>query len=332
MKDKYLDRIQLVYVWLGRTLPKWAELSMEFSTKSSGLETVLLSSKRIGRIEGVDRQCYLEDFYIPKDIRVEKSKKINEFRDGFWLKTIERYFVLWQYMYKKNVSCLFHAELDNIVFWAGDVGKRLDLIGKGFFLPTDSEERGIGSFIYINDKDALENLCKHYMQNKELIPNDMKLLGEMCQKYSNFYRLPTEKKISELSPENGEISYSSVGGIFDAAAIGQYILGVDPRNINTFLFNKFINENSTAKFENITFYFNDLNSKFILIDKKNKNIYNLYNIHLHSKLIELFLKNKKLNNILYKLNNNKKTLLSFNLYNIFVNFFKRIFKFIKNVF
>jgi hypothetical protein len=329
MNEKISDTSQLVYVWLGSVLPKWAQRSMEFSTKSSDVKTVLLSSREIGPIEGVDRQYFLEDFYTSVEINDEKLKNINLYRDGFWLKTIERYFVLLQYMNKKNVGSLFHAELDNIVFSIGELGKRLDLIGKGFFLPTDSDTRGIGSLIYINDKDALEKLCKHYILNKSFIPNDMVLLGEMCQKYNNFFRLPTEKVISEISVKDDEDSYSSVGGIFDAAAIGQYILGVDPRNINTSLFNKFINENASINFDNITFNFNELSKKFTLIHKGNKNKYNLYNIHLHCKLIDVFANNKKFNKILNRLNNNKKTLISFNIYNILINNTKRIINFTK---
>ena len=46
----------LVYAWLGETLPDWARISLRIAGRTSGLSTVLICSRKIGVIDGVTRQ------------------------------------------------------------------------------------------------------------------------------------------------------------------------------------------------------------------------------------------------------------------------------------
>jgi hypothetical protein len=108
------------------------------------------------------------------------------------------------------------------------------------------------------------------------------------------------------------ISSKSTGGIFDAAAIGQFLLGIDPRNSNKILYNAFENENIGCSLWEYNYKFEKNSKSFSLINKQTKEITNLYNLHIHSKLFFLIQNEKNFFRILNRINDNKKTLLSFN--------------------
>lgn len=76
--------------------------------------------------------------------------------------------------------------------------------------------------------------------------------------------------------------------IFDAAAIGQYLGGVDPRNIpgNT---KGFVNETCVINFDKYSFIWkfeNNIIKPFIIIDNIK---YPIFNLHIHSKNLKDFI-------------------------------------------
>ena len=83
--------------------------------------------------------------------------------------------------------------------------------------------------------------------------------------------------------------------IFDAAALGQYLGGVDERNIpgNS---EGFVNETSLIKFNIYKFYWkkiNDLYCPFIEINGKSIRIFNL---HIHCKKLNNFISSNPIEN------------------------------------
>jgi hypothetical protein len=72
--------------------------------------------------------------------------------------------------------------------------------------------------------------------------------------------------------------------IFDGAAIGQYLGGVDPANIsgNTI---GFVNETCIIKFNKYSFVWKD-KKPFIIIRGKE---YPIFNLHIHSKNLKMFI-------------------------------------------
>lgn len=57
----------LVFVWLGDALPDWAKIALRIAGRTSGLSTVLICSRKIGVVDGVARQVWLEDVYEPPE-------------------------------------------------------------------------------------------------------------------------------------------------------------------------------------------------------------------------------------------------------------------------
>jgi len=238
----------LIYVWLGRHFPSWMKDSLAISGRNSKISTVLLSNSSAGNFPDVDHQIFIEDFYIhePSVMPIKTRTKAHNFRDGFWIKTSERFLVLASFVKKYKIESFFHAELDVAVFGLNGLGERLDTYASGFFCPRDSVDRGIASLIYCNNVDTLKSLvAKMSCLDGESV-NDMSILGELLKSEQNFYSLPTERELN-LGSTNSQwrtVPLHVSGGIFDAAAIGQYLFGIDSRNTsNLLLKNGFKNEN-----------------------------------------------------------------------------------------
>ena len=83
-------------------------------------------------------------------------------------------------------------------------------------------------------------------------------------------------------------NYEKFKGIFDGAAIGQYLGGVDPRN-KAGDTSGFINETCVVKYNNYNFTWiknkDGFKLPYIIIDNENIPIFNL---HIHSKNLSKF--------------------------------------------
>jgi hypothetical protein len=305
----------LVFVWLGNSFPVWGRLALTLSRSFSGLPIVLLSNRALGNIAESDEQYFIEDFYKKPDAWDARAQTFDpNFRDGFWLKTTERFFVLEQFIRKHAIRSLFHAELDNWVFDLTGLDTRLDCLGHGLFCPRDSLHRGIASVIYINDATALTELNEYAVNNSLFEKNDMTILGHLLATSNRFFSLSTENAFQNLDliawdrilPKDSE-------GIFDAAAIGQFLFGIDPRNGPALLFNGFENENRGYDLWRLNYRLNEKNRTFTLSSRDERQSLNLFNIHVHSKLFGQLTNHKRLSNILNKINLNKRSLMHIDL-------------------
>jgi hypothetical protein len=203
----------------------------------------------------------------------------NKFREGFWKLTSQRFFIIYEFMKKYDTTNVIHLENDVIIYYNCDeLEKSID---KNYmYIPFDSYKRNIASIVYIPDSKVFKEILDKYNFNK----NDMEnfaIIREQTQLIKNF---PIFKKEYCCNPEESFVSQNSelFPFIFDAAAIGQYLGGVDPRNIsgNT---EGFVNETCVIKYNKYSFYFkviNGIKKPFITI---NNNEFPIFNLHIHCK-------------------------------------------------
>jgi len=310
------DAPELVYAWLGDTLPDWARISLRIAGRTSGLSTVLICSRKVGAIDGVGRQVWLEDFYEPPEDKWAAKKGIRfGFRNGFWRKAFERFIVLEQYATSQGVSSLFHAEVDNLLFHVNKLTQRLDAAGKGFFCPRDAKTRGVASLVYINDTTTLGQMVEAFFDDRIPLTSDMELLGYMLQTNPQFYSLPTERMMHDQPLQEWlPLSIDITQGIFDANALGQYMFGIDPRNGGVFMRNGFQNEYRGCDLWNLFVTLDVAAGQCTLSKKLNREAeFPLYNIHVHSKLFKEIADPQQLSRIIDRLNNRQTTLLSVRL-------------------
>lgn len=302
----------LVFVWLGNCFPTWGRTALSLSTSYSGSKTILITNRAAGPITEAIEQYFVEDFYkAPSNWKQANQTLDQNFRDGFWLKTTERFFVLEQFMETYNFKSLFHAELDNWVFNIAGLDSRLNNFGSGFFCPRDSLKRGIASLIYVNHSDSLNQLNRLALDNSLVEKNDMTLLGHLLETSNQFFSLSTEIVFQDLDSFSWErVSAEVSHGIFDAAAIGQFLFGIDPRNGSIFLTNGFENENKGCNLWQLQYRLKRKNKTFELINPETGQSVNLFNIHVHSKLFRQVANESRLLRILDRVNQGKKTLMN----------------------
>jgi hypothetical protein len=308
--------VPLIFVWIGNELPSWSYSALRLATKLSRSKVILLCSSSIKISIPKLTIVPLETFYQPGDSHWLKNiaDLRTDYRGGFWIKTTERLLVLSQFVTKHSLTKFFHAELDNLIFNLSTLPETLDYVGSGMFCPRDQPDRGLASLIYVNNLAAIEELTSTITSGRIRYENDMKLLGYLLNNSSNFYTLPNEGYLDmKYNMQWPSLVPAQTKGIFDAASVGQYILGIDPRITGILLFNGPNTRIINAGCDLTRLIFGlDLKKGQMQLEHRDTGMkQNIYNLHIHSKLFGLIENTQKFNKILERLNENKKTLLKF---------------------
>lgn len=299
----------LIFIWIGSRIPNWGFDSIKFAySNNPDRKIILLLDENFNSVNKIKNYSfeivYLDNLFIEKCSLSKDTSLCN----SFWINTAKRLKVLYEYCKDNNIKRYFHAEIDNLIFSLNSLEKKLNLLGKGFFAPKDSEERALASLVFCNNNESITKILS-YFSPPFSAKSEMHAIGQ----YNNFsscsVNLPTESFL-EVKGKWSVISPEKIGGIFDAAAIGQFIFGIDPiHEPYKPLYNLFINENVLIKFSDVEFYLK--NKNVYIYFKKIKKEFKIYNIHVHSKNIkkatDMVNGNEK---ILKNLNLGKKTLIS----------------------
>jgi hypothetical protein len=223
----------------------------------------------------------LEDSYN----YLNKSCLNRSFRNGFWLLTSMRFFYLYEFMKKYNIKDVIHLENDVLIYYNPNIlNEKLDR--NYLYIPFDCYKRNIASIVFIPDYKILEKILNNYdyqlndMENFSIINKKLQII----EHFPIFINNMNENEEYQFVTKNFEI----FNFIFDAAAIGQYLGGVDPRNIEGDS-TKFVNETCIIKFDKYEIIW--LEKDFIRkpFIKINEETYPIFNLHIHSKNLSKFI-------------------------------------------
>jgi hypothetical protein len=207
-----------------------------------------------------------------------ESKLDKEFRGGFWYLTSLRLFVLHSYLTNTNTHRCVHIENDVMVYAnANNVRWHPDRMSVVY----DAPNRVIPSVVWIPTPDTLGDALRNYDGTK----NDMENLA-----HADLDRLP-------IFPDNWTLgsppfvreiqaitcTYPEYDYVFDGAAIGQYLGGVDPRNKSGDT-RGFVNETCLI---NYSYYPVSWTSGCPFLNVSGRT-YRIFNLHIHSKKLEDF--------------------------------------------
>ncbi len=298
---------ELVFVFLGKHLPKYAKASLKIASVSSGLRVILLGNESMRQeVSGLGVEFTpVEDFYDPEQFNRASSHvwSDHKFRGGLWLKSLERLFVLKQYMEFSGTPTLLHAELDQLAFNLCFFKRKLDALQyKGLFVPMHSPSSAVASILYINDIDALNSLID-FANADNYFPNEMYLIADWARlNPDKFFELPTTASVVKgrhfsLIPGARLVGTDEVGGLVDAAQLGQWVAGIDPKNISLGYrpTNKFVDDEKSyllnlEELNSITFRL--ISNQLQIVVGESKERVNLFNLHIHSKIHDEILKGK----------------------------------------
>lgn len=142
------------------------------------------------------------------------------FRNGFYNKCLERFFVLHRLIDHFQLTDVIHLENDVLLYqdpWQILPTLRTKEIASVFM----NEKRCVPGFFYVRDSQAMKRVCEFMATSQE---NDMDTLGNYARMYpARVLKLPRLPK--EMLAWQGAIPC-----LFDAAPIGQFLGGPDPRN------------------------------------------------------------------------------------------------------
>ena len=216
------------------------------------------------------------------------STMTRDFRGGFWYFASARLFYIYSFMQKYQINDVIHLENDVPIYYNCDI--LLDTLDKNFmYLPFDRFDRNICSIIYIPNSDIFKQVLDRYDTKQ----NDM----------FNFSRIKQETNLINTFPicvtntaENKEYqfvtkNYDDFKMIFDAAALGQYIGGVDPRNMPGDT-RGYVSPDCTIKYNKFEVVWESvfhpetqvsLKKPFLRIGGNNPELVPVFNLHIHSK-------------------------------------------------
>ena len=216
----------------------------------------------------------LDDFNYNLNSQLDRN-----FRNGFWYLCSLRFFYLYSYMKNNNLSDVIHLENDVLTYVNFN---DFNFKNNKVYVTFDCETRVIPGIIYIPNYEAFKPIIENYNFNL----NDMENLAiESNENYiEQFPIFPIVDTIINKYNKN----FNEFNSIFDTAAIGQYLGGVDSRNISGDT-RGFVNETCVIKYDVYKFVWIKTNSLYIPHIIINDNFIRINNLHIHSKDLHNFL-------------------------------------------
>lgn len=227
----------------------------------------------------------------------DRFSDLGHFRNGFWISTTARFYYIGMLMKLFCLKDVFHIEndvmlydtIDNLYNYILDNTLKQKQVIDKICMVEDSKDRVIPSILFFPNTNSIDELTQYITTTIKSSPtfiNDMNILGS----FENKYCLP-------IFPDYKK----SI--VFDGAAIGQYLGGVDYKNLpngNTDIikYNNpsrgFINETAKINCKDYTFLKTRILLDFLNISIKINRIQNeeelheIANLHIHSKQLYQF--------------------------------------------
>jgi hypothetical protein len=290
-------KLIIAVIYLGTTLPTYVIKNLKYLSETFPSERIVFisdSKKSLTRIKKLGVESWLapnSDTHW-QELRGKMKHSMN-FREGFWFKTLARIFVLDLFLQENpNESCL-QIEADVFLFKNFPFEKFRDSNAEIEF-PMESKQMGIASLLFLRNRDASKTLVEMTMEeiNQNGYVTDMSLLGIVAKSnrinFSPLSTLPTSmisalNDPTELKLFCGELSNDL--GVFDGITIGQYLLGIDPRNSRGWkiLHRKQNSHGINPEKLNFIYENND-----VLLIENHENRVQVYNLHNHAKDLRIF--------------------------------------------
>lgn len=296
--------MHLILIHLGPLIPEYLKLNIERHLKLFPQIPVTLIhdcaniSAQFNR-SNVEVFRYKRTVFINRIINQLSHDKI--FRNHFWIYTLERFFALEQFHSYKGLNGILHIESD--VLLLPDFPWNTFAMQDKVYFTRFNATKDVASILYSpspeSTKSFVEEICFELQKNGDL--TDMTVLSLLSNKNDNTYLIlpsaptSTEKffnvknRSSFTSKKSVSENYNVFKGIFDPAPIGMWLTGQDPRN--KFGFSMIMSRNIIDSGDSYidpslgTYAFTKSGMLRVIIDHVE---YPLWNLHVHSKNLELF--------------------------------------------
>jgi len=228
------------------------------------------------------------------------------YREGFWQYAMERFFYLDELMTQYQLQNVIHLESD-VMLYANleELLPTFQMYYQGIGATFDNDDRCIPGVVFIKNPQIISQLTKFIAMRSSQGETDMQAISNFkkANKKQMIDHLPIISrkyvlenslvsilghKVAKGTEENYCNHVEAFHSIFDAAALGQYLGGTDPRNQAGGP--GFINESCVFNVSKLDF-------EWMLDDQGRKVPYAIFhgekirinNLHVHCKDLEKFL-------------------------------------------
>ena len=292
--------MKLIFVYLGKDLPKYVLANIrQIQGKFPDREIVfigddpLLCKKMAGK--GID--TWLSP--TPELNWVLNRSSLShdpDFRNGFWFKTLARFYSLNEYMKLFPFQSVLLIESDVWISPSFPFRK----FEQGCFdcaYPLAGKKQGVASTFFIRNSKCMQTFLEFAEQATLLNPEetDVTILGSFFRFGAlNTVVLPSAINIKESFGSHVDVDEIVLmtseeffeDGIFDASTWGQFLTGLDPRN--SWGFRRIYFHQESHSVNPTKFTFSAIGDELLVnLSGMSKRIYSL---HIHSKDLRVFKK------------------------------------------
>ena len=227
-----------ILIHMGPVFPEYVNICIQQIRKWNPHERTVFIANEIHKERVADCEFVALES-IPLSIKhstfQERSRHDAEFREGFWKFSTERLFVLEDYMEFAKISECIHIENDNMIYFR--LEHMLPILRReytGLAAPYLGNEEMTFGILYVRELAALYDLNVFLLGLSHTGDNEMKL---GCRFFltnrdeADF--LPTVSNECEIRAIDYDFTTAhgeAFRGVWDAAAYGQYLGGIDERN------------------------------------------------------------------------------------------------------
>ena len=227
-----------------------------------------------------DKNVNLIDLNSFSNSSINKFNLNKNFRNGFWIYTSYRFFVIYEYMKTFNKEKILHIENDVMCYV--NVNK-IPFINDKINVTFDSPRKVVPGLVYIPKIELLKAFLDTYDFNQ----NDMVNFGKISETISISLPIINDDTITYTKLNE---NYNIFESIFDAAAIGQYLGGIDRRNDPSDT-RGYISDTCKVNYSKYTFHWKKENDLYCPYIKINDKFIKINNLHIHCKNLNNFMAN-----------------------------------------
>ncbi len=295
--------MEVVFVHFGPRLPNYLLLNLKRTCDLLPSAQITLITDREHEIELGQENfrmhlMHLSDEYSRLNSGLSHPK---DFRNNFWFSSLARLVALSDYVIATQAPVL-HVESDVIISKDFPVNK-FALLDRQFAYTLIGPQSAVASVMWIANYEAaifLKNFIGERVAD-DPSTTDMKILGMLQTQNPHLVRSLASFPVAETSAHTGLNSKITedflhtehlFGGFFDAADIGQYLLGDDPRNHRGF---KVLRRELGSSYLSPRSLIYSYSSVRDFLDIPMGENTSLYSLHIHSKNQKVFRLNSSKN-------------------------------------
>jgi len=201
------------------------------------------------------------------------SRLYSDFRNGFLHFCSLRIFYLYSYLKMYNVKNSIHIENDTMVYI--NLDELFPKFPQEVCVIRNTPAFAIPCFIYIPSYEYIDELIEKYDPSV----NDMINLGRF-----NYYNLPILNNVTHDYTKN----YDRFRCVFDPNHLGQYLGGVDPRNIHGDT-RGYVQDQGLFMFNGFEYFWKNINGLYVPFMRVGDEDIRIINLHIHCKRLHDFM-------------------------------------------